>query len=231
MDRDWLEAQLAAGRSIESIAREVGKHPSTVGYWVKKYGLTLPARGQARRARRARPETPVELVERGMSVRADRQGAGAELRRVQYWLAKYELKTEPHHYSRRDAEKPPSFLRECATHGWTDFVRFRRARLLPLPEVRDGAVAAPPPGEGAPRRRGRRQVRAVRVRHLRRRAPLSPPRSVHQALPGEPRGDHRIARSSCGKKRGNACYCAQTATRRWRRGWCFWPLPRADNPG
>jgi transposase-like protein len=39
MDRAWLEAQLAAGRSIESIAREVGKHPSTVGYWVKKYGL------------------------------------------------------------------------------------------------------------------------------------------------------------------------------------------------
>ena len=39
MDRDWLEAQLAAGRSIESIAREVGKHPSTVGYWVKKHGL------------------------------------------------------------------------------------------------------------------------------------------------------------------------------------------------
>jgi hypothetical protein len=27
MDRDWLEAQLTAGRSIESIAREVGKHP------------------------------------------------------------------------------------------------------------------------------------------------------------------------------------------------------------
>jgi hypothetical protein len=31
MDRDWLEAQLAAGRSMESIGREVGKHPSTVG--------------------------------------------------------------------------------------------------------------------------------------------------------------------------------------------------------
>jgi hypothetical protein len=40
MDRDWLEAQLAAGRSIESIAKEVGKHPSTVSYWLKKHGLT-----------------------------------------------------------------------------------------------------------------------------------------------------------------------------------------------
>jgi IS30 family transposase len=30
MDRAWLASQLDAGRSIESIAREVGKHPSTV---------------------------------------------------------------------------------------------------------------------------------------------------------------------------------------------------------
>jgi IS30 family transposase len=39
MDRTWLASQLAAGRSIESIAREVGKHPSTVAYNVKKHGL------------------------------------------------------------------------------------------------------------------------------------------------------------------------------------------------
>jgi hypothetical protein len=31
MEKDWLEARLAEGRSIESIAKEVGKHPSTVG--------------------------------------------------------------------------------------------------------------------------------------------------------------------------------------------------------
>jgi transposase-like protein len=39
MERDWLEEQLDAGRSIEAIAREVGRHPSTVGYWVRKHGL------------------------------------------------------------------------------------------------------------------------------------------------------------------------------------------------
>jgi hypothetical protein len=32
MERDWLAAQLEAGRSIESIAREVEKNPSTVAY-------------------------------------------------------------------------------------------------------------------------------------------------------------------------------------------------------
>ena len=39
MEREFLEAQLAAGRSLEQIGRLVGKHPSTVGYWLKKHGL------------------------------------------------------------------------------------------------------------------------------------------------------------------------------------------------
>jgi DNA-directed RNA polymerase subunit RPC12/RpoP len=42
MEADWLRSRLVSGRSIESIAREAGKHPSTVGYWVNKHGLTSP---------------------------------------------------------------------------------------------------------------------------------------------------------------------------------------------
>jgi len=30
MEEDWLRSRLESGRSIESIAREVRKHPSTV---------------------------------------------------------------------------------------------------------------------------------------------------------------------------------------------------------
>ena len=70
MDRDWLEAQLAAGRSIESIAREVGKHPSTVGYWVNKHGLTSQhaARHAARGGARARDRSRRSSSE-GLSIR------------------------------------------------------------------------------------------------------------------------------------------------------------------
>jgi transposase len=123
MDRDWLETQLAEGRSIESIGREVGKHPSTVGYWVQKYGLK--SSHAAKHAGRGGVTLSAlqELVERGMSIRE----IGAELQlsfaAVQYWLAKHGLKTQPSHYSRRDAEKTPSLLRECPTHGWTVYVR------------------------------------------------------------------------------------------------------------
>ena len=40
MDAHWLASQLGSGRSIESIAREVGRSPSAVAYWVTKHGLT-----------------------------------------------------------------------------------------------------------------------------------------------------------------------------------------------
>jgi transposase len=123
MEKDWLEARLAEGRSIEAIAREAGKHPSTVGYWVKKHGLRSQhaprhvARGGVDR------ETLRELVERGMSVRQIGAEVGLAFASVRYWLVKYGLQTDPLHYSRRDAEKTPSVFRECPIHGWTDYVR------------------------------------------------------------------------------------------------------------
>ena len=123
MDPDWLAAQLTSGRSIESIAREVGKHPSTVAYHARKHGLESTHAAKHASRGGVRREVLLELVERGMSVRQ----IGAELdlsaAAVRYWLDRYDLKTEPHHYSRRDAEKTPSVLRECRRHGWTPFIR------------------------------------------------------------------------------------------------------------
>jgi transposase len=48
MDRGWLEECLAAGMSLDAIGERAGRHPSTVSYWLKKYGLM--AAGQARHA-------------------------------------------------------------------------------------------------------------------------------------------------------------------------------------
>jgi transposase-like protein len=123
MERDWLEARLATGRSIESIAREVGKSPSTIGYWVQKHGLRSQhapkhaARGGVER------ETLRELVERGLSMRQIATEVGLSFASIQYWLEKHELRTQPLHYSRRDADKTPSIFREYPTHGWTDYIR------------------------------------------------------------------------------------------------------------
>lgn len=121
MDRAWLHEQLAAGRSVESLAREVGKDPSTVAYWVAKYGLTS-AHAPKHAARGGISRESLEaLVLAGLSVRAIGEQLGVSYATVQHWLKKHGLKT-------RRGIKPPKTLdktveRECPIHGRTMFVR------------------------------------------------------------------------------------------------------------
>jgi transposase/DNA-directed RNA polymerase subunit RPC12/RpoP len=123
MDADMLAAQLAEGRSIESIARETGRAASTVAYWVTKHGLS------SQHAARHAPRGGIEreqlqaLVEEGLSIRQIASHCDVSATTVRHWLQRYGLKTQPAHYARRDEAKPDEILRECATHGWGPFVR------------------------------------------------------------------------------------------------------------
>jgi hypothetical protein len=225
VERDWLEARLAERRSIGSIAREVGKHPSTVVFWVKKHDIRSEhaakhaARGGIDR------ETLLELVERGMSVRQIGEEIRLAYTSVRNWLAKYGLQSDPLQYARRDREKPASVPRECPRHGWTDYVRSGGRGFYRCPRCSMERVAA--------RRRrimdilvaeagGRCRVcgydiyiGALQFHHQ------DPTPSASQSVAAG-RRDRLIP---CARRPGNACYCAQTATRRWKPGWCFWPLP------
>ena len=133
MDRDHLATQLQAGRSIESIARDLGRPPSTVAYWVNKHGLTSShAARHAPRGGISRQQLE-PLVEDGRSVRQIAAALSVSAATVQHWLRKYELKTRPARYSLRGEPKPRAILRECSRHGWTTFVligasRYRCAR-------------------------------------------------------------------------------------------------------
>jgi transposase len=123
MERDWLASELQAGRSIESIARETGRSASTVAYWVNKHGLT--SRHAAKHAARG----PIErerlqsLVEDGRSIREIAAELGVSAGTIRHWLAKYDLRTQPRHYSLRGQPKPETIVRECGLHGWSTFVR------------------------------------------------------------------------------------------------------------
>src|SRR3954468_23928288 len=123
MDAAALVAQLAAGRSIESIAREEGRPASTVAYWVNKYGLT------SEHAPRHAPRGGIEreqlaaLVEEGLSIRQIAARCDVSATTVRHWLQRHELKTQPAHYARRDQPKPEEILRDCSVHGWGPFVR------------------------------------------------------------------------------------------------------------
>lgn len=123
MERDWLQARLAEGRSIEAIAKEVGKHPSTVGHWVTKFGLaSLHAE---RHAAKGAPslETVAALVEEGMSLQqmAERLGVGATT--VRHWLRRYGLMTARARRSASAPRGPHVVIRECRHHGFTAWVR------------------------------------------------------------------------------------------------------------
>src|SRR5512132_2744814 len=93
MDRAWLEHELAADRSIEAIAREVDRDPSTVAYWVSKHGLvSTHAEKHAARGGIAREQLE-PLVAAGLSVRAIAERLDVSYATVQHWLKKHELKT------------------------------------------------------------------------------------------------------------------------------------------
>ena len=122
MDRRWLEQQLAAGRSIEAIAREVDRDPSTVAYWVTKYGLvSAHAAKHAPRGGIAREQLE-PLVAAGLSIRAISERLGVSYATVQHWLKKHGLKTrrtvEPRGSEARTIE------RECPVHGLTTFIKY-----------------------------------------------------------------------------------------------------------
>jgi transposase-like protein len=122
MERAWLERELSSGRSIESIAREVGKNPSTVAYWATKYALvSIHAERVQPRGGLSR-DVLAELVDRGLSVRQIAADQSVSPSTVRHWLRRYELQTHASLYRVGAATKPSSRLHRCRRHGWAPFV-------------------------------------------------------------------------------------------------------------
>jgi transposase len=119
MDRDHLAAELARGRSIESIAREAGRHPSTVSYWVKRHGLTSAhAARHAARGGLAREELE-PLVTAGLTIREMAAALDRSFATVRHWLRRYEL--TPLLAANRRGDRPLEVERRCDKHGVTLF--------------------------------------------------------------------------------------------------------------
>src|SRR5215207_1474807 len=79
MDRSMLAAQLESGRSIESIARELGRDPSTVAY-CQQARPRLGVRGEARSPRRNRARAARAAGGGGVVDQGNRAAARRELR-------------------------------------------------------------------------------------------------------------------------------------------------------
>lgn len=128
MEREWLASRLEAGHSIESIAREVGKHASTVAYWVAKYDLR--SRHAERHASKGGIDRDVlaELTAEGLSGRQIAARLGVSQATVRHWLLKHGLETA--RSARRRAMSAEvaedgvgDAIARCPRHGTTAFRR------------------------------------------------------------------------------------------------------------
>jgi IS30 family transposase len=127
MERRFLQQQLEAGRSLEQIGAAVGKHPSTVGYWLKKHGLA--AVNSAKYAPRGglQREQVVALVERGLTTRQIARECAVSESTIQYWLGRYGLRTvRARQAAPSEWPKPRRTSRSCIKHGLTGFILEKR---------------------------------------------------------------------------------------------------------
>jgi transposase len=125
MDKRFLEDCLAKGMSLEAIGKSVGKHPSTIGYWLKKHGLVAIRQAQHAPRGEVDPDRLRELVEDGVSIRKMADDLGAGCSTIRYWLKRLDLETEGsmRHREREAARRAGlrrTYLR-CQKHGHTAF--------------------------------------------------------------------------------------------------------------
>jgi transposase len=124
VEAEVLEAYLRRGLSLEAIAALTGRHPSTVGYWVKKHGLSPVHRDRHAPKGGVERETLVALVEKGLSTREIAERLALSQSTVRHWLRKYGLRTfrarAGNSHGVRGVD-PDRRLLKCPRHGLTEF--------------------------------------------------------------------------------------------------------------
>jgi transposase len=123
MDRGLLEKLLADGESLAQIGRRIGRHESTVGYWVGKYGLQATNRHKvASRGGLDRAELE-RLVAHGQSIADIARELARSKATIRYWLREFGMKTAQAERLREMASHAELIVLDCRRHGPT---RFRR---------------------------------------------------------------------------------------------------------
>jgi transposase len=142
MEKKFLEDCLRRGYSLERIGAIVDRHPSTVGYWLKKHGLSpshpehAPKGGIERDALEA-------FVSRGLSIREIAARVGRGEKTVDYWLRRYGLATERARLCAIPGSgRPDRIERHCRKHRTTTFARMGTAGHYRCLRCRAERVAA-----------------------------------------------------------------------------------------
>jgi transposase len=128
MDRPSLERFLAQGLSLQEVGRRLGRHESTVAYWVEKHGLQAANRDRHLPRGALRKEDLERLVQSGASIAEIADAVDRSKATVRHWLTRFGLKT-----GNRPGRGPSSQAKagkdaglasmtaECPRHGETEF--------------------------------------------------------------------------------------------------------------
>jgi transposase len=129
MDKHSLQLLLAQGVSVERIAVRFGKDPSTISYWLEKYGLKSPYAAKHAAKGALERQQLEECVQSGMTIAEIAEVVGRSKATVRYWLKRFRLRTMNGHGTRQPGvtagAKAAGLLvmtRPCPTHGETEFV-------------------------------------------------------------------------------------------------------------
>lgn len=126
MRKEQLEEYLAAGLSVEQIGERIGRHPSTVTYWLKKHNLEPLGHDRHSPNGKVDPERLRRLIEAGATIREAAAELSVGYSTVRHWLKRLAIETET--VRRRRGEKRArangklGVTRVCPKHGKTIFV-------------------------------------------------------------------------------------------------------------
>jgi transposase len=125
MNKRFLEDCLAKGMSLPQIGKLAGKHPSTVGYWLKKHELEAVGRKQYAPKGGVDHARLGQLVEEGASLRQIAAQLGVSFTTVRHWMGRLGLETESAKNRRQTSDALRLGLkriyRRCPRHGRTAF--------------------------------------------------------------------------------------------------------------
>ncbi len=135
MDRVSLERFLAQGLSLQAIGRRLGRHESTVAYWVEKYGLQAAHHNRHLSRGALQKEELEQLVQSGASIAEIAEDVDRSKATVRHWLTRFGLKTR-NWPGRRPSNQAiaakhaglASIYAKCPRHGETEFCLEGRGR-------------------------------------------------------------------------------------------------------
>jgi Helix-turn-helix domain len=147
MDRRHLEQLLSEGLSLAQIGALVGRHPSTVAYWLSRHGLKANG-GDRHSPKGGVPREELQaMVEQGHTLAVIAESFDLSITTIRYWIKRYGL-PRPHTIRRGEIDRAieegrRTLHRECKRHGWTVFViensgraRCRQCRIDRVSESR-----------------------------------------------------------------------------------------------